>query len=211
MSKREGSSAMNNYFHRHAASLSAIIIAVLFATCLWQLALAGWIQGKAVVAQQLLDHAWQQTINDVALGHPQKRRPWPWADTWPVARLAAPRYAIEQIVLAGDSGSSLAFGPGYAFTSAMPNSGGLTMISGHRDTHFRFLKDLSIDDRLELQTANSTMHYRVVDFQVVDSRTFTLTASSEVPTLVLVTCYPFDALTAGGPLRYLVYAQQQPI
>jgi len=202
---------MYQYFQRHATSISAIIIAILFATCLWQLTAAGWIQGKAIVAQQLLDHAWQQTVNGAAAGHPQKSRPWPWADTWPVARLIVPRYAVEQIVLAGDSGSSLAFGPGYTFASAAPNSGGLTMISGHRDTHFRFLKDLRINDRLELQTANSTMQYRVVDFQVVDSRAFTLPASSDVATLVLVTCYPFDALTAGGPLRYLVYAQQQPI
>ena len=25
--------------------------------------------------------------------------------------------------------------------------------------------------------------------------------------LTLVTCYPFDALVAGGPLRYLVFAK----
>lgn len=202
---------MHNYFHRYAAKLATLIIVALFATCLWQLATAGWIQGKAIVAQQLLDHAWQQTLDDAAIGQNHKRRPWPWADTWPVARLVAPQQAIELIVLAGDSGSSLAFGPGYAFASAPPNSGGLTMISGHRDTHFRFLKDLRHNDRLDLQTADTTLHYRVSDFQVVDSRRFTLPASADAHRLVLVTCYPFDAISSGGPLRYLVYAQQQPM
>jgi sortase A len=206
---------MHKFFHRSAAKPATLIIVALFTACLWQLATAAWIQGKAIVAQQLLDHAWQQTVNDAALaaraGHEQQHRPWPWADTWPVARLVAPQYAIELIVLAGDSGSSLAFGPGYAFASAKPNSGGLTMISGHRDTHFRFLKDLRLNDRLDLQTAEKTLHYRVTDFQIVDSRRFTLPAGSDENTLVLVTCYPFDAITAGGPLRYLVYAQQQPI
>jgi sortase A len=202
---------MYSYCHRHATSLSAITIAVLFVTCLWQLATAGWIQGKAIFAQQLLNHAWQQTVNDAAIGDQQKHRPWPWADTWPVARLVVPRYAVEQIVLAGDSGSSLAFGPGYAFASAAPNSGGLTMISGHRDTHFRFLKNLKQDDILYLQTADKSVQYRIDDFQIVDSRTYTFPADADDNTLLLVTCYPFDAITPGGPLRYLVYANQQHI
>jgi sortase A len=26
--------------------------------------------------------------------------------------------------------------------------------------------------------------------------------------LILVTCYPFDAIVPGGPLRYVVYARK---
>jgi len=202
---------MFRYFHKHKSKRSTIIIAVLFAACLWQLATAGWIQGKAIIAQQLLNHSWEQTLHDAETGHEKKHKPWPWADTWPVARLMAPQHNIEQIVLAGDSGSSLAFGPGYSFASAPPNSNGLTMISAHRDTHFSFLKDLKCDDRLYLQTANRTVQYRAYDFQIVDSRTFTLPAGVDENTLLLVTCYPFDAIMPGGPLRYLVYANKQLI
>jgi sortase A len=200
---------MSKYFHRHARYLSTLIIIALFAACLWQLAMAGWIQGKAVVAQSLLNHAWKQTVNDAETDDEQIHKPWPWADTWPVARLTVPQYDIEQIVLAGDSGSSLAFGPGYSFASARPNSNGLTMISAHRDTHFKFLKDLKRDDLLYLQTPDSTVQYHVYDFQIVDSRTFSLPADTEENTLLLMTCYPFDAITPGGYLRYLVYAEKQ--
>ena len=28
-------------------------------------------------------------------------KPWPWADTWPVARLVVPSLGIDQIVLEG--------------------------------------------------------------------------------------------------------------
>jgi sortase A len=205
---------MYKYFRRHATKLTAIVIVLLFATSLWQLAAAAWIQGKAVIAQQLLIHAWNQTVADAQQGNIERdetnrssHKPWPWADTWPVAKLIAPQHGIEQIVLAGDSGNSLAFGPGYAFASALPNSSGLTMISGHRDTHFAFLKDLKPGDRLDLQTAENIMHYRVDDFQIVDSRTFSLAADSDEQSLLLVTCYPFDAIAPGGPLRYLVYAK----
>lgn len=202
---------MLRYFHRQIRNLTTIIIVVASASCLWQLTTAAWIQGKAIIAQELLNHAWKLTANDTQIDNEKKHRPWPWADTWPVARLTAPQQNIEQIVLAGDSGSSLAFGPGYSFASSPPNGGGLTMISGHRDTHFSFLKELKINDRLYLQTADSTIQYRVSDLQVVDSRTFTLPDGADENTLLLVTCYPFDAITPGGPLRYLVYANKQLI
>jgi hypothetical protein len=37
--------------------------------------------------------------------------PWPWAYTWPIARLMLPFKEIELIVLNGAYGRSLAFGP----------------------------------------------------------------------------------------------------
>ncbi|MFV9616178.1 MAG: class GN sortase, partial [Gammaproteobacteria bacterium] len=179
-------------------------------TSLWQLATAGWIQGKAIIAQQLLNHSWKQTLNSVSndtklLPH----KPWPWADTWPVAKLIVPKHNIEQIVLAGDSGNSLAFAPGYSFSSARPNTAGTTMISAHRDTHFNFLKELKLNDTIYIQTADKTMIYQVYDLQIVDSNIITLQPNSDEAKLVLVTCYPFDAVTPGGSSRYLIYATGQ--
>lgn len=207
---------MYNFFYKNVAKLSTIIIVLIFSTAIWQFASAGWIQGKAIIAQELLSHSWKQTVLDSKkssfneLKQPFKtHKPWPWADTWPVARLIAPQHNIEQIVLAGDSGHSLAFGPGYSFASARPNTNGLTMISGHRDTHFNFLKDLKINQTIVLQTPGQTIRYRIYDYQIVDSKTLSLAFKRDEQTLLLVTCYPFDAITAGGSLRYLVYANKQ--
>jgi sortase A len=157
-------------------TLIAIIIVLLFATSLWQLATAGWIQGKAVIAQQLLNHSWNKTLNDTKKHQADNaiHKPWPWADTWPVAKLLVPQHNIEQIVLAGDSGNSLAFGPGYSFASATPNSAGTTVISAHRDTHFRFLKELKINEMIFIQTTDKTIPYQVYDMQIVNSKTFKL-------------------------------------
>jgi sortase A len=48
--------------------------------------------------------------------------------------------------------------------------------------------------------------YRVVAADVLDRREVWV-AKQEGPTrLTLVTCYPFDALGADGPLRYVVVA-----
>ena len=198
---------MKKVFKKYTRNLSTTIIVILFSTSLWQLAAASWIQGKAIIAQQLLNHSWTQTLNDLSENKKTKaHKPWPWADTWPVAKLIVPQHNIEQIILAGDSGSSLAFGPGHSFASATPNSAGTTVISAHRDTHFHFLKELKLNEMIFIQTIDKTMSYQVYEIKIVDSKTFKLQPVRDRQTLVLVTCYPFDSLDSGGSLRYLVYA-----
>ena len=132
------SNKLNSAVRHIGSRLLTLLIIVLFCTSLWQLAAAGWIQGKAIIAQQLLDYSWQKTQAYADGEVTNNHKPWPWADTWPIAKLSVPRLGIEQIVVAGDSGSSLAFAPGHAYASVAPGEDGLTMISAHRDTHFRF-------------------------------------------------------------------------
>lgn len=168
-------------------------------TALVLAAQAAWMPAKAALAQRLLASSWQQSRQDGSA-----HRPWPWADTHPVARLEQPRLGISQVVLVGDAGRPLAFGPGWAESSAKPGSdSGTVVISGHRDTHFSWLRDLRDDDTVRLEHAGGIRDYRVVGTEVVDSRTHRL-ASGGDDSLVLVTCWPFDATSARGPLRYLV-------
>jgi len=168
------------------------------------LAGGSWIQIKALVAQELLERSWQQTLN-----HRKPVQPWPWADHWPVAQLKFPRIKSELIVLSGDSGASLAFAPGWNTKSAKPGEQGVTVISGHRDTHFKLLKDIEIGDLIDIVTPQGeTVNYQVETIEVVDSRVATIKTQQSGQTLVLVTCYRFDAVVAGGPLRYVVTADR---
>jgi sortase A len=80
------------------------------------------------------------------------------------------------------------------------------VISAHRDTHFAFLRELVRGDLVTLDTREGARHYRVSATQIIDVRYNTLPASDTVDGLLLVTCYPFDALVPGGPLRYVVSA-----
>lgn len=161
---------------------------------------AGWLHAKAWLAQQLLQDAWAATR---ATQQPQ--RPWPWADTHPVARLRVAARGIDQIVLAGDAGRSLAFGPGWAQASAAPGARGTGVISGHRDTHFAFLRELQPGDAIELESDRGLRRYRVVATRVADVRREQI-ALGPGDALLLVTCWPFEAVIAGGPLRYVVQA-----
>ena len=163
-----------------------------------------WIQLKAELAQLLLQHAWQRSLADG-----QAHKPWPWADHWPVAELSSPDFDQQFIVLAGDSGAVLAFAPGHNSLSGLPGEQRSTIISGHRDTHFRWLKDLQIGHTLHLRAHTGQQTYRVNQRRILDSRTHRL-AIEQISELKLVTCYPFDSLSSGGPLRFVVSAEALP-
>jgi sortase A len=182
---------------RTTPSALVMLTACLLAVGLWQMGEGSWIYAKARLAQFLLQRAWSRT-----LAGETSVRPWPWADTWPVARLRVPSQGIDLIVLNGAYGRTLAFGPGYAESSSFPGSTGTAVLTGHRDTHFEFLKRLKEDDEIMLETAaGSTQRYLVHDSQIVDARTATINLADGEDRLVLVTCYPFDTIVPGGPLR----------
>ncbi len=182
------------------------VLLLLLPLCgMWQIGSASYIHAKAILAQVLLETAWDETRNG-QLGV----KPWPWADTWPICRLTVPRLGIDRIVLAGASGSSLAFGPGHLFGSSSPGQQGNTVIAGHRDTHFRFLKAIQQGEIIHLQTVTGdTLQYEVIETKVVHKREAEYLVSTQEDKLTLITCYPFDAIRPGGPLRYLVIAKQQ--
>ena len=85
-----------------------------------------------------------------------------------------------------------------------------TTCSGHRDTHFRFLEHLKPGDRVRLETTGGSRWYEIVQTDVLDSRSHELVIEPGIERLSLVTCYPFDSPTAGGPLRYVVTALPGP-
>ena len=173
---------------------------LVFATGLLLTCRALWIPAKAQLAQWLLADAWAETrVTGKAV------KPWPWADHWPVARLRVPDLGISQIVLAGDSGSVLAFGPGENLQARSLRSAA-RIISGHRDTHFAFLRHIAIGQQLQLTDERGETTYRVEAKKVVDSARVRLQPQAYPGGLMLVTCYPFDALTTGGSLRLVVMA-----
>ena len=179
------------------------LVACLLCLGFRQLGQGAYIPAKAWLAQELMQRAWQRGENGAA-----QPAPWPWADTWPVARLSAKSGQVELIVLEGGSGRTLAFGPGHLSASSLPGEVGNTVIAGHRDTHFSFLRDVEIGESLVLETISGSKHrYRIIGIDVVDSRRGSLQLDTDEPYLSLVTCYPFEARDPGSPLRYVVTAK----
>jgi sortase A len=175
---------------------------VLLGTAL--IAVGLWMPAKAELAQQLLNRAWDRT----AAGE-TAAKPWPWADTHPVARLTLPGDDEPLTVLDGASGRNLAFAPALMHGSAALGSPGVSVIAGHRDTHFAALARLAIGEQLVVERPDgSTLTYAVTDLDVVDSSRAELRLDADESIVVLVTCWPFEAVTVGGSWRYVVTARQ---
>jgi sortase A len=164
-----------------------------------------YIHAKALVAQILLRQAFEQTV---ATGRDVK--PWSWADTWPIARIEIKRLHAETIVLAGSSGQALAFGPGHVELTPDAGERGVAVYAAHRDTHFRFLKDVIVGDEIDITRRDGqTFHYRVDGSSVVRFDASGIDPFGSGYELVLSTCWPFDAVTSG-PDRYILHATMIP-
>jgi sortase A len=164
-----------------------------------------WIPAKALLAQQLLERAFARSI---LTGEPVK--PWPWADTGPVARIEAPRLGRAAVVLRGDSGQALAFGPGHVGGTVEPGRRGVAVYAAHRDTHFAFLGELRRGDVVEVvRRDGQRLRFRVTGARVArwDASGIPVRASGR--RLALATCWPLDS-TRRGPLRYIVEAELAP-
>src|SRR5947207_11100018 len=83
------------------------------------------------------------------------------------AKLSIPRLHAVVYVVEGTEHDDLRRGPGHLEGTAFPGAYGNCVIAGHRDTHFRVLKDIQKGDEIDLETSNGTFTYRVDEISVV--------------------------------------------
>ena len=162
-----------------------------------------YMGAKAELSQVLLERAWAKIETTQAT----TAVPWPWLDAQVIGRISVPRLEKSSIVLDTDSGQALAFGPTLIAQTARPGSQGTIGIAAHKNTHFSFIKDLKIGDKISLQHSAGTQDYIIRTAAIIDSREAGLSVDTNARELALVTCYPFDSLSFNGPLRYIVYAE----
>ncbi len=164
---------------------------------------AYWIQSKAWLGQVLLNRAWQGAQQTQAMV-----KPWPWADSWPVAQLHVPRLDKTLIVLEGVSGEAMAFGPGRVSELSRSAGAGVFAVGGHRDSHLAFAQHLKAGDLLRLSTVDQAMaSYHVTKTFVADASGQSLFIDPHQHALVLITCFPFNATQTGGSQRFVVVAE----
>ena len=161
---------------------------------------AAWIPAKAALAQVLLERAFARSLVE---GRPV--RPWPSADTEPVARLTVAGQSF--VALRGGSGQALAFGPGHLDGTPEAGEPGTAIFAAHRDTQFAMLAAVKPGDVVSVTRRDG----RTVRFRISGSRVVSWDASGIDPAapgrnIALVTCWPLDGLVQG-PLRLVVEAE----
>lgn len=160
-----------------------------------------YMKGKAELSQVLLKRAFAAELRG------EDAKPWPWADFTTEAEVSAPRLGKTAIVLAGATGEALAFGPAWLSNTPQPGEEGTSVIAAHRDTHFRWLKDVRPGDDIEIKRRDGALlTFKATDARVARWDESGIDAASDGRRLVLTTCWPFDA-TERGPMRYIVEAE----
>jgi sortase A len=185
--------------------LRIFVAVILFAGTSFT-ARAMYLHAKAELAGTLIRRAWEKTARQ---GNPHP--PWPWADTYPVARLRIPRIGYDEIVLEGATPSTLAFGPARLFSGAGLGEPGNLELAGHRTSWFRPLEVLEVGDQIEIQWFDTRKHglrertYTVDVIDIVAPQDVSSLRPTSEDALTLITCYPFGH-SPRSPQRFVVLA-----
>ena len=171
---------------------------------------ASWLPIKGWLSEQLISYSWHQTIN-----LKQKIKPWPWADTYPIAELSFERLNKRVVVLNGGDPTTLAFSAGAIAPFNQAISAQPFIVAGHRDSHFSFLDEVVMDDIISLADKyGQSQLYQVEAINIVDASTGKLPVLADDSPLILITCYPFtNANNVSGNIssdsneRYVITAR----
>jgi len=124
---------------------------------------------------------------------------------FPEAVLRIDRIKLEVPVFAGTDDLILNRGAGRIIGTPRPGEKGNSGIAGHRDGFFRGLKDVSVGDKISLETDKGEQTFAIDRIVIVDPSDIGVLKNEPGPALTLVTCYPFYFI-GSAPQRYIVHA-----
>ena len=127
-----------------------------------------------------------------------------------VGRIEIPAVGLATRVLEGSNASTLRLAVGHIPGTALPGPSGNVGLAGHRDTFFSPLRWIKVGDEIRFTTVAGTFKYRVISLRVVFPNAIEVLNNTQLPTLTLVTCYPFDFI-GTAPQRLIVHAEMLPI
>ena len=123
-----------------------------------------------------------------------------------VGRIEIPRLGISAIIAEGTDSRTLRRAVGHVPSTALPGDLGNIVLAGHRDSFFRALRGVQAGDQVRITTEDGVYDYRVDSTDVVGPERTDLLAASDVTTLTLITCYPFNYV-GPAPDRFIVRAR----
>ncbi len=189
-----------------AAAGAAVCLISVGGFQLWQTAAA---HGQAAAGQRAAAAAWSSASPHAPDADSQEAREQGAGEQGAVqaiARLSDALRGLDVYVMPDADWDSLGDGPGL-FAGVAPGEPGMSVIAGHRETHFAFLRELAVGDLITVEHPDGRgAQFQVTDARVVDGRMVAVggpVAPDAPAELMLVTCYPFDT-SEVGPERYVV-------
>jgi sortase A len=120
--------------------------------------------------------------------------------------LTIPKLNRSLPILEGASPDVLKLGVGHFEGSVLPGENNNSVLSGHRDTVFRGLGDVGVNDDLIIETNVGQFLYKIKKVRIVDQDDRTVIVPKPKSTLTVTTCYPFGFI-GNAPQRYVLVAE----
>ena len=164
---------------------------------------------RAALARDAVRSAWAAEEARLAATEVRARlggaaAPGPRARGAAVGRLIVPALDLDEVVVEGVEESQLVAGPGHLPGSPYPGEKGNSIISAHRDRHFRKLDELAIGDTIVTQTRHDRTVWVVTTRRVVTASAPVLRSTPDAQ-LTLTTCWPVRYL-GPAPDRLIITA-----
>jgi sortase A len=177
--------------------------------CLW---MAGFIVlgycGMAWINATLQQTAGNAELNRLISSYvPDTRQPAP-SPRGLVGRIEISRLHLSAVIFEGTEEPVLRQGVGHLRGSAMPGQNGNVVLAGHRDSFFRALRNIRSGDVVDVTTLQGTRSYAIGTTRIIQPTEVGVLAPTRVPTLTLVTCYPFYYV-GNAPQRFIVRGTEQ--
>jgi len=123
----------------------------------------------------------------------------------PIGTIEVPRLHLSAVVANGDDEGTLRVAIGHLPDTPLPWEDGNSALAGHRDTFFRALRGIRVDDDMHVTTPYGDFMYQVKRIVIVTPDDLSVLAPTPEATLTLVTCYPFSYV-GHAPKRFIVQA-----
>lgn len=125
-----------------------------------------------------------------------------------LGRLRIPRLNLQAVVGEGTEEKTLSLALGHVAGTALPGQNGNVAVAGHRDSLFRGLRNIRLNDRIVFETGQGdTYEYQVNSTRIVKPTEVSVLNAGLYPELTLITCYPFNYV-GSAPERFIVKARQ---
>lgn len=179
--------------------------------CLGGLGLLGFVgagYGRGLLDRDAARARWAEVEARAAVRSASARladNPGPIAPGTPVARLVVPHIDLDEVIVEGVGDDVLNAGPGHMPGTPLPGGAGNSVVSAHRDMHFRRLAELRAGDTVVTVTEYHRTTWRITGRRIVSAGAAALFPTPDA-TLTLTTCWPMRFI-GPAPDRLLLTAE----
>lgn len=125
----------------------------------------------------------------------------------PIGVLEIPRLGLSSVVIEGDEAAALILGVGHLSDTPLPWTTGNSVFAAHRDTFFRPLEYIRLNDIIRFTTQDAELEYAVKATKIVGATDVDVLSPTSSSVLTLITCYPFTYI-GPAPKRFIVRAER---